>query len=534
MESTPLTTKEPADETKNESAEKNVRHRKKYKYNAIRSQMEFYFSDANLSKDRYLGQSIKSDPFVPLSEFLKFNRIKKLTESVEDIVTALKKSELLQLSDDRTKVRRVTEHAERPNCEACTIYVECLPPKADHDWVRNVFSTYGKVAYVSLPKFKYSKKIKEFGFVEFEEEPSVERALKTFQAFGGVLSFEGTEPDKLVSITSFSKEKEEEEKYKAEGGAGMKNVEEEHPEVDKSKREGDKNDGDEFPEPPAKRIRTEDDDSSESDVNKDSGNEEMHSESETKGAGDGNNADKDQDGKKKRRRRRGPSGIKKEIQQDDKVYELKIMPKKEWKRLRNKYLNLQREEAKKLKKLFGQPNKFNKPSKTRTPNQTPAHVAKTIKSSPRVNFYGALTDEEAAAEAIKLEEQDQQSKQPLFSFEPGLIVNVKFRIPCANIKDFKAELRQYAYVKYIDLKEGDMEAFVRVDSPSSANQLVKEYNSAEHSAQILSGETEKDYWDKIARDRDDKLNKKVKVEKVRGRTKLMKKVNTHIKFDDDD
>lgn len=157
-----------------------------------------------------------------------------------------------------------------------------------------------------------------------------------------------------------------------------------------------------------------------------------------------------------------------------------------------------------------------------------------MKSSPRVNFYGALTDEEAAAEATKLEEQELPIKQPLFSFEPGLIVNVKFRVPCANVKDFKAELKQYSYVKYIDLKETDMETFVRVDKPSSANQLVKEYNSAEYSAQILSGETEKSYWDKIKQDREDKLNKKVKVEKVRGRTKLMKKVNTHIKFDEDD
>lgn len=158
-----------------------------------------------------------------------------------------------------------------------------------------------------------------------------------------------------------------------------------------------------------------------------------------------------------------------------------------------------------------------------------------MKSSPRVNFYGALTDEEVAAEANKLEEQEQQAvKLPLFSFEPGLIVNIKFRVPCANVKDFKAELKQYPYVKYTDLKEADMEAFVRVDKPSSANQLVKEYSSAEYSAQILSGETEKTYWDKIKQDRDDKLSKKVKVEKLRGRTKLMKKVNTHIKFDDDE
>lgn len=509
------------------------RHRKKQKYNAIRSQMEFYFSDANLTKDRYLGQRIKDDPFIPLEEFLKFNRIKPLADCVEDIAIALKNSEILLLSDDRSKVRRVTEPTERSNCEQCTIYVECLPPKADHDWVRNVFAAYGKVAYVSLPKFKYSKKIKEFGFVEFEEESSVQKALKTFQAFGGVLTYEDTDPSKLVSIASFGKEKEEEEKN------ATKQQVEKPADGEQELKEGVEED---LEAPPAKRPRKDDaGDGSEVDegdkesvASGESGseNDEGANPEEGKNVGKG---DACGEAKKKRRRRKGISGVKKEIQQDDKVYELKIMTKQEWRRLRNKYLNLQRAEAKKLKKLFSDSRKSSKPNQTRIPNAS-APSSKTVKSSPRVNFYGALTDEEAAAEVTKLEEQEQQAvKQPLFSFEPGLIVNIKFRVPCANVKDFKAELKQYPYVKYTDLKEADMEAFVRVDKPSSANQLVKEYNSAEYGAQILSGETEKSYWDKIKRDREDKLNKKVKVEKkLRGRTKLMRKVNTHIKFDEDE
>lgn len=41
---------------------KKSRKRKKQIYNAIRQQMEFYFGDANLSKDRFLKKLIADDP----------------------------------------------------------------------------------------------------------------------------------------------------------------------------------------------------------------------------------------------------------------------------------------------------------------------------------------------------------------------------------------------------------------------------------------------------------------------------------------
>jgi La-related protein 7 len=39
-----------------------VRRRKKALHAAILKQMEFYFGDSNLSKDRYLAELIKQDP----------------------------------------------------------------------------------------------------------------------------------------------------------------------------------------------------------------------------------------------------------------------------------------------------------------------------------------------------------------------------------------------------------------------------------------------------------------------------------------
>lgn len=45
-----------------EHTQKKGRHRKKQLYSTILRQMEFYFSDSNLTKDRFLSQLIEKDP----------------------------------------------------------------------------------------------------------------------------------------------------------------------------------------------------------------------------------------------------------------------------------------------------------------------------------------------------------------------------------------------------------------------------------------------------------------------------------------
>lgn len=93
-------------ETKQEhSPRKRQRHRKKQLYENILKQMEFYFSDANLTKDRFLGDLVKKDPYVPLEMFLKFNKVRSLTQDVTDIAKAMKNSTLLDLSEDKSKVQ---------------------------------------------------------------------------------------------------------------------------------------------------------------------------------------------------------------------------------------------------------------------------------------------------------------------------------------------------------------------------------------------------------------------------------------------
>lgn len=46
------------------------------------------------------------------------------------------------------------------DADSRTVYVESIPVTASREWLERVFSDYGHVAYISLPKFQHSQKIK--------------------------------------------------------------------------------------------------------------------------------------------------------------------------------------------------------------------------------------------------------------------------------------------------------------------------------------------------------------------------------------
>ena len=46
---------------------------------------------------------------------------------------------------------------EKQEEDACTVYVENLPPSATIESVTNLFEKFGKVLYVSLPKYKITQ-----------------------------------------------------------------------------------------------------------------------------------------------------------------------------------------------------------------------------------------------------------------------------------------------------------------------------------------------------------------------------------------
>ncbi|KAL6054703.1 La-related protein 7 [Balamuthia mandrillaris] len=150
----------------------------------VREQVEFYLSDSNLNKDKFLRPLVEGDPsgFVDISVLANFNKISSLTKDHELIVRSLKASKKLKVDKEGKRVKRklpFQTYDETPR----TVYAENLPNGFNHETLKQLFETVGNVAYVSLPRFQQTRQFKGFAFVEYEQEADANKAVQQLNAF---------------------------------------------------------------------------------------------------------------------------------------------------------------------------------------------------------------------------------------------------------------------------------------------------------------------------------------------------------------
>ncbi len=81
----------------------------------IKKQIEYYLSDTNLARDRFFREQIETDKegWVAITHFLNCNKVKALQVSSEKIAEACGDSTEVDVSEDKTKIRR-TANKELP------------------------------------------------------------------------------------------------------------------------------------------------------------------------------------------------------------------------------------------------------------------------------------------------------------------------------------------------------------------------------------------------------------------------------------
>ncbi|KAG5876673.1 hypothetical protein JTB14_023428 [Gonioctena quinquepunctata] len=116
-------------------------------------QIEYYFGDINLGRDKFLKEKTQEDEgWVTLEVLLTFKRLASLSEDPEVIAAAIEKSEnkLVELSEDRKKVRRNPENPlpelndeRRKELTGRTAYAKGFPLDEEMDAILSFLEPYG-------------------------------------------------------------------------------------------------------------------------------------------------------------------------------------------------------------------------------------------------------------------------------------------------------------------------------------------------------------------------------------------------------
>jgi lupus La protein len=153
----------------------------------ILKQLEYYFSDVNLQRDKFLQDEMKKDHgWIPLDVLLTFNRLKQLTTDKAAIVAAVKDSELVDVSEDSEKVRRnpavpIPENSLEfwQEVKTRTVYIKGFPPETTLDDIMEFLKPHGEIVNVIMRRLKESKAFKGSIFATFKDKESAENFVKS-------------------------------------------------------------------------------------------------------------------------------------------------------------------------------------------------------------------------------------------------------------------------------------------------------------------------------------------------------------------
>ncbi|XP_074648008.1 la-related protein 7-like [Tubulanus polymorphus] len=499
---------------KKDGDKKKYKKRMKKLYSQIKDQMEFYFSDANISKDRFLGKLVheNSAGYVDLDIFKKFNKLRTLSTDMKVIIKALSFSSMLELNEDKTMVRRKSTVKVLCDVDERTVYIECLPSHVDHDWVKKVFSVCGDVLYVSLPRYKSTGDFKGFGFVEFRTKDQAAEAIKMMNnPPSDAPQHAGKFPKTSKQTIQLEKKQHEIETSKVEilqsrkRTHSLSETDRESTKPQKRRRTVSENNGSNVVVSESKPVKfilgSSDDDDSNSD---DSESSETPAKKPKLDPAHDQEAKTDEEKPRKKKNKTRKNKKKNGEKKNKDLPRLRVLTKKSWLSLRNEYLNLQKRSMSELKEAIKE---------------------HTNRERQKEEEKQKLMEEEAIASRKKLE------------FVPGVIIHLKSTEP-TNRKLLKEKIPADG-IAYIDLKDEAVDGYIRCLNVEGAK-AVLDANVAGIELQLLQGEEEKQYWERIEVDRKQKLSSKTK-QKKRGSQKVLKKAESivtdvnkkkHIYFDD--
>ena len=144
-------------------------------------QVEFYLSDTNMARDKFLRElsGKDTDGWMPISTIASFSRMKLLSEDVGVIAGALKEagSNVFQVDESGEMIKRKHPLPESQDLMPRSVYVKGFPKESQLDDLLTFFKPYAGVEAVRMRRFPKSKDFKGSVFVEFASESDAKAFL---------------------------------------------------------------------------------------------------------------------------------------------------------------------------------------------------------------------------------------------------------------------------------------------------------------------------------------------------------------------
>ncbi|XP_037096372.1 lupus La protein [Syngnathus acus] len=193
----------------------------------VARQVEYYFGDHNLLRDKFLKEQLQlDDGWVTLETMLKFNRLKSLTSDANVIISALKKSPsgLLEVSEDKTKIRRCPEKPlpelndeYKDAIKHKSVYMKGFPLGTSLDEIQEWLNAKGNIENIQMRR-DMERQFKGSVFICFDTEESSKKFLER----PDIKSFKDNEMLVLSREAYHAKKAEERKQHKAQTKAKVK------------------------------------------------------------------------------------------------------------------------------------------------------------------------------------------------------------------------------------------------------------------------------------------------------------------------
>ncbi|OCT63573.1 lupus La protein homolog B isoform X1 [Xenopus laevis] len=197
----------------------------------ICEQIEYYFGDHNLPRDKFLKQQVLlDDGWVPLETMIKFNRLSKLTTDFNIILQALKKSktELLEINEEKCKIRRspakpLPELNEdyKNSFKHRSVYIKGFPTITNLDEIKEWLNDKGPIENIQMRR-TLQREFKGSVFLVFNTEDGAKKFLEDKN-----LKYKDNDMIILSREEYFAKKNEERKLNKSEEKAKSKQEKEE-------------------------------------------------------------------------------------------------------------------------------------------------------------------------------------------------------------------------------------------------------------------------------------------------------------------